>query len=113
MIPERVGRQQRLRERGLPGCQLAGDDEYGAVVRHRESGAGWNEEEFTSYRVPFDDRFARFEDALRIIAAMVRDGRSTHDGATIQTRSARLEVQLRPNALAGVQAFAPAIERMR
>ena len=54
-------------------------------------GAGWNEEEFTSYGVPFDDRFARFEDALRVITAMLRDGRSTYDGRTIQTRSARLE----------------------
>ncbi|MGK2849946.1 MAG: LLM class flavin-dependent oxidoreductase, partial [Candidatus Limnocylindrales bacterium] len=54
-------------------------------------GAGWNEEEFTSYGVPFDDRFARFEDALRIITAMLRVGRSTHDGRTIRTRSARIE----------------------
>ena len=63
-------------------------------------GAGWNEIEFTSYGVPFDDRFARFEDGLRIITAMLREGRSTHDGATIQTRSARLEPRgPRPNGL--------------
>jgi probable F420-dependent oxidoreductase len=54
-------------------------------------GAGWNEEEFTSYGVPFADRFDRFEDALRIITDMLRRGRSTHDGRTIQTRSARVE----------------------
>lgn len=54
-------------------------------------GAGWNEEEFTSYGIPFDDRFARFEDALRIIAAMLRDGRSTHLGRTIRTHAARLD----------------------
>ncbi len=54
-------------------------------------GAGWNEPEFSSYGVPFDDRFARFEDGLRVISAMLRDGRSTHDGRTIATRSARLE----------------------
>lgn len=54
-------------------------------------GAGWNEPEFTSYGIPFVDRFARFEDALRIVTEMLRRGRSTHDGRTIQTRSARLE----------------------
>ena len=54
-------------------------------------GAGWNEVEFTSYDVPFDDRFTRFEDGLRVIAAMLRDGRSTLDGRTIHTRSARIE----------------------
>ena len=63
-------------------------------------GAGWNEAEFTSYGVPFDDRFRRFEDALRIITEMLRRGKSTHDGTTIQTRSARLEPRgPRPNGL--------------
>ena len=54
-------------------------------------GAGWNEPEFASYGVPFDDRFRRFEDALRIITDMLRHGSSTYDGRTIQTRSARIE----------------------
>lgn len=53
-------------------------------------GAGWNESEFTSYGVPFEDRFDRFEDALRVITAMLRTGRSTYEGPTIRTRSARL-----------------------
>ena len=54
-------------------------------------GAGWNDPEFTSYGVPFDERFTRFEDGLRIISAMLRHGRSTHDGRLNQTKSARLE----------------------
>jgi len=54
-------------------------------------GAGWNEVEFASYGLSFDDRFARFDDALRIITSMLRTGRSTHDGRTIRTRAARLE----------------------
>lgn len=53
-------------------------------------GAGWNDPEFTSYGVPIDGRFTRFEDGLRIISAMLRDGRSSHDGRSIQTSSARL-----------------------
>ena len=40
-------------------------------------GAGWNEPEYTSYGVPFDDQFRRFEDALRIITDMLRSGSST------------------------------------
>ena len=63
-------------------------------------GAGWNEPEFTSFGVPFDDRFRRFEDGLRIITDMLRRGSSTHDGRTIQTRSARIEPRgPRPNGL--------------
>ncbi len=54
-------------------------------------GAGWNDPEFTSYGVPFDERFTRFDDGLRIISAMLRHGRSTHDGRLNQTKSARLE----------------------
>ena len=54
-------------------------------------GAGWNEPEFTSYGLTFDDRFPRFEDGLRIVTDMLRRGSSTHEGRTIRTRSARLE----------------------
>ena len=53
-------------------------------------GAGWNEPEFRSYGIPFDDRFARFEDGLRIIATMLRTGRATHVGRVSLARSARL-----------------------
>jgi probable F420-dependent oxidoreductase len=63
-------------------------------------GAGWNEPEFSSYGLPFDDRFDRFEDSLRIIASMLRTGRSTHAGSTVSTRSARLAPRgPRPNGL--------------
>jgi len=63
-------------------------------------GAGWNEPEYTSFGVPFDDRFKRFEDAIRIITDMLRRGSSTHDGHTIQTRSARIQPRgPRPNGL--------------
>ena len=54
-------------------------------------GASWNEPEFTSYGIAFEDRFRRFEDGLRVITDMLRRGRSTLDGRTIRTRSARLE----------------------
>jgi probable F420-dependent oxidoreductase len=54
-------------------------------------GAGWNEPEFSSYGIPFEDRFRRFEEGLRVITDMLRTGRSTLDGKTVRTRSARLE----------------------
>lgn len=54
-------------------------------------GAGWNEIEFTAYGYPFAERFDRFEDGLRIIAALLRTGRATHGGRREQARDARLE----------------------
>lgn len=54
-------------------------------------GAGWNEPEFRAYGVPFEDRFDRFEDSLRIICSMLRTGTAHHDGAAAQARGARLE----------------------
>ena len=54
-------------------------------------GAGWNEAEFTSYGYPYDERFDRFEDGLRIIAALLRTGRATHDGRHERAADARLE----------------------
>jgi probable F420-dependent oxidoreductase len=53
-------------------------------------GAGWNEVEFSSFGFPYAERYNRFEDQLRIIAAMLRTGRSTHEGRFERTASARL-----------------------
>jgi probable F420-dependent oxidoreductase len=54
-------------------------------------GAGWNEIEFSSYGFPYGERFARFEDSLRIIAAMLRTGSATHPGGHERADHARLE----------------------
>ena len=54
-------------------------------------GAGWNEPEFTAFGVPFDHRFDRFEDALRILTSMFRTGRADHVGRYAQARGARLQ----------------------
>jgi probable F420-dependent oxidoreductase len=54
-------------------------------------GAGWNEPEFRAYGFPFEDRFDRFEDSLRIICSMLRTGTAHHEGAAAQARGARLE----------------------
>ena len=54
-------------------------------------GAGWNEPEFASYDFPWTSRFARFEEGLRIVVAMLREGRATVHGRLARASSARLE----------------------
>lgn len=54
-------------------------------------GAGWNEPEFRAFGFPFERRFDRFEDALRIITSMLRTGRSDHEGQLESARGARLQ----------------------
>ncbi len=54
-------------------------------------GAGWNEPEFTAFGFPFERRFDRFEDGLRIITSMLRTGRADHAGRLESARGARIE----------------------
>jgi probable F420-dependent oxidoreductase len=54
-------------------------------------GAGWNEPEFRAFGIPFDHRFDRFEDALRIITSMLRTGRADWSGRYAQAHGARLQ----------------------
>lgn len=39
-------------------------------------GAGWNEAEFRAFGLPYDHRVDRFEEALKIIVPLVREGRA-------------------------------------
>jgi alkanesulfonate monooxygenase SsuD/methylene tetrahydromethanopterin reductase-like flavin-dependent oxidoreductase (luciferase family) len=55
-------------------------------------GAGWNETDFSAFGYSFDRRVARFEEALAIIATLLREGRITHTGRFYQAR----ECELRP-----------------
>jgi alkanesulfonate monooxygenase SsuD/methylene tetrahydromethanopterin reductase-like flavin-dependent oxidoreductase (luciferase family) len=43
-------------------------------------GAGWHEPEFTMFGMPFDHLGDRFEEAIRIIAPLVRDGKVDFSG---------------------------------
>src|SRR3954452_14216528 len=43
-------------------------------------GAGWNRREFDAFGFPYDRRVARFEEALAIIAPLLRQGRTTFHG---------------------------------
>jgi len=53
-------------------------------------GAGWHEHEFRAFGFPFDDRVARFEEALHIIAPLLRDGQVDFDGRFMAARKCEL-----------------------
>jgi alkanesulfonate monooxygenase SsuD/methylene tetrahydromethanopterin reductase-like flavin-dependent oxidoreductase (luciferase family) len=53
-------------------------------------GCGWHEPEYDAFGFPFDHRVGRFEDALRIIAPLVRGERVTYDGPYQQVREAAI-----------------------
>jgi alkanesulfonate monooxygenase SsuD/methylene tetrahydromethanopterin reductase-like flavin-dependent oxidoreductase (luciferase family) len=43
-------------------------------------GAGWNQREYTAFGFAYDRRVSRFEEALTIIAPLLREGRTTFRG---------------------------------
>jgi len=43
-------------------------------------GAGWNRREFDAFGFPYDRRVSRFEEALSIIAPLLREGQTTFHG---------------------------------
>jgi alkanesulfonate monooxygenase SsuD/methylene tetrahydromethanopterin reductase-like flavin-dependent oxidoreductase (luciferase family) len=51
-------------------------------------GAGWNEPEYNMFGMPFDRRFARFENALKIIQPFLREGRADYQGEFFQANDA-------------------------
>ncbi len=55
-------------------------------------GAGWHEPEYTAFGYPYDHLGSRFDEALAIIAALLRDGHVDFVGRSYQAR----ECELRP-----------------
>ncbi len=53
-------------------------------------GAGYYEREYSAFGYPYDHRVARFEEALRIIAPLLREGRVTFNGAYSSADSCEL-----------------------
>ncbi len=43
-------------------------------------GAGWNEDEFRAFGLPYDRRVSRFEEAFAIVRALLAGERVTHEG---------------------------------
>jgi probable F420-dependent oxidoreductase len=53
-------------------------------------GAGWHQPEFDAFGVPFDHRVARFDEAVRIIKPLLRDGRVDFEGTYYSARNCEL-----------------------
>ncbi len=53
-------------------------------------GAGWTEAEFRALGAPYDHRASRFEEALTIIATLLREGEIDFDGQYYQARECEL-----------------------
>jgi probable F420-dependent oxidoreductase len=53
-------------------------------------GAGWNEEEFRAFGLPFDHRVSRFEESFAIIRRLLAGERVTLDGSYVQAEDAVL-----------------------
>jgi alkanesulfonate monooxygenase SsuD/methylene tetrahydromethanopterin reductase-like flavin-dependent oxidoreductase (luciferase family) len=51
-------------------------------------GAGWHEPEFDMFGFPFDRRASRFEEAVQVIAPLVREGRADFQGEFVQVTGA-------------------------
>jgi alkanesulfonate monooxygenase SsuD/methylene tetrahydromethanopterin reductase-like flavin-dependent oxidoreductase (luciferase family) len=43
-------------------------------------GAGWHQPEFDAFGIPFDHKGARFEDAIKIIAPLLKEGKVDYNG---------------------------------
>jgi alkanesulfonate monooxygenase SsuD/methylene tetrahydromethanopterin reductase-like flavin-dependent oxidoreductase (luciferase family) len=53
-------------------------------------GSGWHEPEFAAFGVPFDHRFARFEESFAIIRGLLRDGTVDFEGTFHSARRCEL-----------------------
>lgn len=51
-------------------------------------GAGWHKPEYDQFGFPFDHRVSRFEDAIRIIHPLLREGRADYEGEFFQAKNA-------------------------
>ena len=66
-------------------------------------GAGWNEEEFRAFGLPFDHRVSRFEESFAIIRRLLAGERVTLAGSHLQAQDAVLipEPPVRPPLMIG------------
>lgn len=53
-------------------------------------GAGWNEPEFEAFGIPFGERVDRFEEAMQIIAPLLREGRVDFAGRFYSARNCEI-----------------------
>ena len=51
-------------------------------------GAGWHQPEYDQFGMPFDHRVTRFEEAIRIIHPLLREGKATSEGRFFSAQDA-------------------------
>jgi alkanesulfonate monooxygenase SsuD/methylene tetrahydromethanopterin reductase-like flavin-dependent oxidoreductase (luciferase family) len=66
-------------------------------------GAGWHQPEFEAFGYPFDHRVGRFEEALRIIVPLLREGQVDFEGQYYRARDC--EIRPRGPRPSGVPIF--------
>ena len=90
-----------FRNPGLLAKMAATLDEVSAGRLILGIGCGWHEPEFEAFGYDFDHRVDQFDDSIRILKGLLRDGRVEHDG-----RRVRANAVLRPR---GPRAAGPPI----
>jgi probable F420-dependent oxidoreductase len=60
-------------------------------------GCGWHKPEFDDFDYPFDHRVGRFEEAMAIIAPLLREGRVSFEGKFHRADTELLPPPIRPN----------------
>ena len=60
-------------------------------------GCGWHDPEYEAFGYPTDHKVGRFEEALSVIHALIREGRADLDGRWTQVRDAVLVPPARPD----------------
>ena len=69
-----------FRPPGLLARAAAAVDELSGGRLRVALGAGWNEEEFRAFGIPFDHRASRFEEAFDVVRRLLAEERVTVDG---------------------------------
>jgi alkanesulfonate monooxygenase SsuD/methylene tetrahydromethanopterin reductase-like flavin-dependent oxidoreductase (luciferase family) len=69
-----------FRPPGLLARAAAAVDELSGGRLRVALGAGWNEEEFRAFGIPFDHRVSRFEEAFEVVRRLLAGERVTLDG---------------------------------
>ena len=75
-------------------------------------GCGWHDPEFAAFGYPTDHKVGRFEEALAVIHALIRDGRADLDGRWVQARDAVLEPPARQDIPILIAAERPRMLRL-
>ena len=86
-----------FRNAALLAKMAAALDEVGGGRLILGIGAGWHDPEFEAFGYPTDHKVGRFEEALTVITALIREGRADLEGRYMTARDAVLVPPARPS----------------